>query len=233
MVKDIGGEMISKIVTPETRTHLSIYEKEGTLQKHVTHEKYPTGHGRRHTQRKRADINRLIYANLLLIAPDDDPPPKDITGPTDVKLAGWFERNANRFARRADGRNVKVFTGATGNLLDALWTYSEDHGIEVDLTDIVDQDAEEGEIDEKALIKTIREDELSSHGYQWGFSEDFTRISVVLDENHVFETSLTRLDEAQRIISEEFGFDGFTDSSIRKVRYADSDKGTGGSPHDH
>jgi len=216
MVKNIGKELISKVVTPETGVHMSIYEKKGTLAKHVTHEKYPKGHGRRHTQRNSADLNRLVYAQLLIIAPNDDPPPADVTGPTDERLIRWFERSKSRLSRNATNRQVWIFKGAVGNLLDALWTLSEDEGVKIDLTDIVEHG---DEIPEEDLISKIREDELREQDRPWGFSEDFSKIVVVLNDRQVFEVSLSRLAEAQRIIAEELGVNGFA-RTIRRTSSA-------------
>src|SRR5205807_5908825 len=51
MVEQENG-MLAMPAIEGPKPHLHIYLSDGRLHRHVTHEKYPQGHGRRHTQKR-------------------------------------------------------------------------------------------------------------------------------------------------------------------------------------
>jgi hypothetical protein len=218
MTKDIGGETIMKPTFPHIAKHLSLYPEKDGIGHHVTHEKYPRGHRRRHTQKKTANPVVLLKACLELIATPDDPPPRfdSLEGfSRSEQLNGWLERNFRRIVRPVSEQQVIVLRGVLGQLVETMFGWKE--GIaRLDVSELIEIDNKsEEEMKDKLMIE-VRENELASMGKHIGFSEDFSMMIVVLENGMVMEFFTESLGRASRMISTELGVEGYLRSLGRK-----------------
>jgi hypothetical protein len=215
MIKDIGGEAIMKIAVPRTDAHLSFYPKGDCMRHHVTHEAYPKGHGRRHTQKKEVNLLRMVNAILQMISPSDDPPPqiKSLSEVGGKELEAWAQRVLPRVFHPTTGRTIKRFKGPLADIYDAILEPSGSEVV-IDFDPILET---ADDMDENDLIETIREDELSKPGKFWGFSEDFSKFVVFVDSNTVAEFDAESIGHFQEVIMEEMGFAGYFRTIDRKL----------------
>jgi hypothetical protein len=218
MTKDIGGEIIVKPTFPHIAKHLSLYPEKDGIGHHVTHEKYPRGHRRRHTQKKTANPVVLLNACLELMATPDDPSPRFDSLEGFLKseqLTGWLERNFRRIVRPVSEQQVIVLRGVLGQLVETMFSLKE--GIaRLDISELIEIDNKsEKEMKDKLMIE-VRENELASMGKHIGFSEDFSMMIVVLENGMVMDFFTESLERASRMISTELGVEGYLRSLGRK-----------------
>jgi len=210
MFKDIGNEAILKIVEPRTDIHMSVYPKKDSVAHHVAHEKYPTGHGRRHTQKRKVNLCRMVRAFLLMIAPTDDPSPaiRSLSDIANKDVVEWFERVWPRVFHPPTDRPLKVPIGILGSLLNAIMCASDSDAV-IDFTEIVENPNQLEKAKESDVIETLREDELRMPDRRIGFFEDRTKMVMLVEPGMVAEFDLESLAKANEIILEELGFNGF------------------------
>jgi hypothetical protein len=215
MIKDIGGEAIMKVAVPRTDAHLSLYPRGDSMRHHVTHEVYPKGHGRRHTQKKEVDLLRIVNAMLQMIAPRDDPPPgiASLCEINSKELEGWAERAFPRLFHPPTDRLLKRFKGPLGDLYDAIFQ-SSDAEVAIDFDPILESI---DDMEEADLVETFRENELCRPGKFWGFSEDYSKFVVFVDRNTVGEFDVESVCSFGEVIMEEMGFAGYMRTIDRKL----------------
>jgi len=225
LIKDIGKEEIFKVTIPETGKHLSLYGTSSGLGHHVTHEKYLPGHGRRHSQKVAISSDRfllrLLMAFLHAIAPEDDPPPKirSFHEGEIEKLAEWFERVSPRVFRRASQSPVVTFKGPLGDLFDAmLASPTEDKTFIVDLSPLLEAEEQGRELRKEDFIDMIPEDEMHIRNKRFGFSEDFLRLVLLVEDDTVVDLRPEPLEEISEVVSEMFGVEGYIRSISRNLR---------------
>ena len=216
LIKDIGGEAIVKVAVPRTDAHLSFYPKGGCMKHHVTHEAYPKGHGRRHTQRKEVDMVRIVNAMLQMIAPRGDPPPEidSLSEMNNKELEAWAERAFRRLFHPPTDRLLKRFKGPLGDLYDAIFQ-SSDSEVAFDFDPILES---LDDMEENDLIETIRENELCRPGKFWGFSGDYSKFVVSIDPNTVGEFDVESVCSFGEVIMEEMGLAGYMRTIDRKLK---------------
>ena len=215
MIKDIGTEAIMKVAVPRTDAHLSFYPKGDSMRHHVTHEAYPKGHGRRHTQKKDVNLLRIVNAMLHMISPRDDPPP-EVTSLDEInskELEAWAERAFPRLFRHPTDHLVKRFKGPLGDLYDAI-LQSSNCEVAIDFDPIL------GSIDnmeENDLIETLQERDLCRPAKFWAFSEDYSKFIILVDTDTVGEFDIESVCHFGEVIMEEMGFAGYFRTVDRKV----------------
>jgi hypothetical protein len=211
MVKDIGGEIMIKPSFPSTTKHLSLYPKGGEIGHHVTHERYPKGHHRRHTQKGITSPLDQLEALLRLIAPPDNPPPviqslESIHSREDV--IPWLERTLKGMIRPPGENTVRIIKEPLGKMFETLFFPGEGQDV-VDISCLFEIENKLPDRGQHDLYATVKENELFDTGRKLAFSRDSTKIIFALDKNAVMVFSVDRLSNLSEEIMSLFGVDGY------------------------
>lgn len=217
VIKDLGDETILKPTTPQVKRHLSMYPKGSGIGHHVTHEQYPQGHGRRHTQQEVADLLPLIRALLSLVENPDDSPPKlesikDLASNTD--FSNWVIRNFNRIVRPLSDAPIMIATGPIGDLIETMLDW-KDGEMRFDIGDLLNGDNEITDEAQGAMISKITEKDMVSFSKRIGFSLDFSKMIVRLDSEKVIELSTEGVNSISKVFASELGLNGYVRSIER------------------
>jgi hypothetical protein len=216
--KKIRDGLILKQSVPEIGKHFHIFSREDKIGHLVTHEKYPPGHWRRHTQKGEITIDELISILLIAISPPDDcpPPVKSIAELSDdSELLAWFERILPKIVHPPSDELVIIFKGIVGQILDAI-TQLEEGGADIDVTNIIENPESLENIKKEDIIETVTQSQLNLPDKRFGFSIDFKTIVFLIEPGLVLELYSESIAEASEILTERLGLNGFFRTISRK-----------------
>src|SRR2546427_1561591 len=204
------GETIIKTLSPAS-AHLSLFSADKKLVRHVTHERYPQGSKRRHTQRASIRPEGLVTNTLAALAPADDPPPTihSFQDPAELdRLTEWFTRVFPKIFRKAEDRPIVLLKGPAQDLIEQgiFWSLPERATFELEPMIAFYRDAEI-ETEDDAYIHA-KETDLRPSGPRIGFTFGMRKMIVCLAEGTVLELDYDRLEEAAMKNFELLGFKG-------------------------
>jgi len=213
-----SGETIIKPLTP-AKAHLSWFYRNNILFRHVTHERYPKGSKRRHTQRRGLRPETIALTMLTALAPEDDPPPQieSFQAESQVKtLTDWFVRVFPRIVRKADDRPIVLLKGPLQRHIErAIFDLTSGRArFDLEAFIALQQDPKVG-LEENAFVRA-KETDLRPGGPDIGFVLGLTRVSVCLGQGFVFELDLGRFERATKKNFDLLGFEGVVRSLRRK-----------------
>ncbi len=228
LVKEIRGGLIVKPPVRGTQIpHLHAYAAGGKLRHHVTHE-HIKGPGR-HRQKREVSLEELIPIFLRVLAPEDDPPP-DVTSFDDpgdrVRLEAWWARIFPRVFRKVEARPVCVLRGPLGQFMEMAFAGPASADWEVDITSYIVHQL--GGLPEEELLDTIQETDLGvSSQRRIAFSEDLTKLVVLVHGGFVIDLSFESMARAADELSRLLGFEGYLRSLKRRGFKLVDEKGLG------
>jgi len=192
------GETIIKPLLP-ANAHLSLFAEDNKLRRHVTHEKYPRGSKRRHTQKGTIRPEDLALSMLGALAPADDPPPK-IDSFQDKeqfnRLVMWFERVFPRIFRKAEDRPIVLLKGPLQGLVESGMFGAIPDRVMLDVEPLMAFYRDAGMKTEEDAYIRAKETDLRPSGPRIGFTDSMKTMVVCVGEGMVLELDYERLEEA-------------------------------------
>ena len=213
-----SGETIIKPLVP-TKSHLSWFYRNNILFRHVTHERYPRGSKRRHTQKRGVRPEAIALTMLTALAPEGDPPPRidSFQDEGEVKtLTDWFVRVLPRIVRKADDRPIVLLRDPLQKHIERAVFDLTSGRAKFDLEAFVA--LQQGAIieSEEDVFVQASEVDLRPGGPVMGFNHSFRRVSLCLGKGLVFELDLVRFEKAAKKNFELLGFEGIVRALRRK-----------------
>jgi len=212
------GEMILKPLLP-AKVHLSLFVKDDVLRRHVTHEKYPRGSKRRHTQKGTIRPEDLALPILGALAPADDPPPRIDSFQDKEQLSRlviWFERVIPRRIRKAEDRPIVMLKGPMQGLVESGMFGAIPNRVMLDVEPLLAFYRDAGARTEEDAYIRAKETDLRPGGPRIGFTDGMNTMVVCVGEGTVLELDYERLEKATTNIIDLLGFGGLVRSLRRK-----------------
>lgn len=201
--------------TEDPKPHLHIYLSDGRLHRHVTHENYPLGHRRRHTQKRSISVEDFAYPIWCSMAPPDDPPPRVSSFANEqesAELKKWFARIGPKLVHPQSDRPIRLLKGPFGALLDqSADKFAVEFGVDWHL-EISQYLAYYRRLKPKSkaeLFEMAKESDLSMGGRRIGFSVDLARLLILVGDGFIVELPWRSLEKAVNMQFKSLGFDGF------------------------
>jgi len=216
VVVETKSGFIAMPATKGPKAHLHVYPRDGQLHRLVTHEKYPKGHGRRHTQKASIAMEEFADPIWTALAPKDNPPPTitSLANREEMdKLVAWFEQIAPGLIHPPSDRTIRLMRGPLGELLERFdGQFDPDWSMEIsDFRAYYRRLKPKSKAD---LFEIGKETDLSMTGRRIGFSPDIRKIIILISEGLVFELPWRNLERVGNVNIKLLGFDGF----IRTLR---------------
>lgn len=210
--------------TEGPKRHLHLYLSDGRLYRLMTDERYPTGHARRHTQKRSISVEEFAHAIWSSMAPPDDPPPRVTSFANEqetAELKNWFSRIVPKMVHSQTDRPIRLLKGPLGKLLEkAAEEFAVEFGVDwnLEISEFLAYYRRVHLKSEMDLFDTATESDLSMDGRRIGFSVDLSRLLILVGNGFIVDLPWESLEKAVNRQLRSLGFDAFL-RTPRGARY--------------